>query len=75
MRGAAAPRVFELELLVKEQTTPAVYETIEENNIVYVTVPGGCTDKLQPLDLSVNRSAKCYLRDMFSARHADARCK
>ena len=55
----------------KGQTTPAVYEALEENKIVYVTVPGGCTDKLQPLDLSVNRSAKCYLRDKFSAWYAD----
>ena len=29
----------------KGQTTAAVYSLLEENGIVYVTIPNGCTDK------------------------------
>ena len=37
----------------KGQTTATVYNLLEENDIVYVTIPNGCTDKLQPLDCSL----------------------
>ena len=43
---------------------------MEENNI-YVHVPGGCTDRLQPLDLSVNKSVKSFLREKLSLWYAD----
>ena len=36
------------------------------NKILVVKVPVGCTDELQPLDLSVNKSCKSFLRDKFS---------
>ena len=55
----------------KGQTTTAVHDLLEENNIVYEHIPSGCTDKLQPLDLSVNKSAKSYLRDKFSTWYAE----
>ena len=55
----------------KGQTTAAVYSLLEENGIVYVTIPNGCTDKLQPLDVSVNKSAKSYLREKFSTWYAE----
>ena len=55
----------------KVQTTAAVYSLLEENGIVYVTIPNGCTDKLQPLDVSVNKSAKSYLREKFSTWYAE----
>ena len=55
----------------KGQTTAAVCNLLEENDIVYVTIPNGCTDKLQPLDVSVNRSAKSYLRDKFSTWYVE----
>ena len=37
----------------RRQTTAAVYNLLEENNIVYEHIPNGCTDKLQPLDLYI----------------------
>ena len=40
------------------QTVPEVLELLEENHIFVVFVPSNCTDKLQPLDLSVNKPAK-----------------
>ena len=52
----------------KGQTTAAVYSLLEENGIAYVTIPNGCTDKLQPLDVSV---AKSYLRENFSTWYAE----
>lgn len=55
----------------KGQTTAAVFNLLEESNIVYEHIPNGCTDKLQPLDLSVNKSAKSYLREKFSTWYAE----
>ena len=49
----------------KGQCTAKVLELLEENNILFVTVPNNCTDRLQPLDLSVNKPAKDYVRAKF----------
>ena len=38
---------------------------LEENHILYVTVPNNCTDHLQPLDVSVSRSAKEFMQSKF----------
>lgn len=34
---------------------------LEENNIHVVKVPAICTDRLQPMDLSVNKSVKDFM--------------
>ena len=47
------------------QLTKSVTDALEEHNIQLVIVPAGCTDHLQPLDLSVNKSAKSFLRSQF----------
>lgn len=47
------------------QTTDAAFSRLEKNDIYYVIVPPNCTDKLQPLDLSVNKHAKAFLRNCF----------
>ena len=52
------------------QTVNEVYELFEENRIFVVLVPSNCTDKLQPLDLSVNKPAKDYLRKQFHTLYA-----
>ena len=49
----------------KGQCTEAVFNLLEENNILRVMVPPNCTDQLQPLDLSVNKAAKDYMRSRF----------
>ena len=52
------------------QTVNEVYELLEEYRIFVVLVPSNCTDKLQPMDLSVNKSAKDYLRKQFHTWYA-----
>ena len=44
------------------QGTENVLELLENNNIHIVIVAANCTDRLQPLDLSVNKPAKNFLR-------------
>ena len=43
---------------------------LEEHQLLSVKVPNGCTDELQPLDLSVNRSCKAFHRQKFSSWYA-----
>ena len=43
------------------QLTEAITKLLESNNIHCVLIPAKCTDKLQPLDLTVNRSTKAFL--------------
>ena len=38
---------------------------LKDHNILYVIVPNNCTDRLKPLDLSVNKAVKQYLRTQF----------
>ena len=53
------------------QTTSSVYELLEEAKVSYIYIPGGCTDTLQPLDLTVNRPAKSFLRENFSILYSN----
>lgn len=43
------------------QMTAPVQENLEDNKILVVVVCAGTTDKLQPLDLTVNKAAKDFL--------------
>ena len=40
------------------QWTQEMFQLLQETNIMYVLVPSNCTDKCQPLDLSVNKTFK-----------------
>jgi len=40
---------------------------MSENNNTVVLVPANCTDRLQPLDVSVNKAVKIQLRAEFQA--------
>ena len=53
------------------QTTEEIKDLLESNHIFCVFVPAQCTDRLQPLDISVNKAAKDHLREQFWAWYAD----
>lgn len=55
----------------KGQCTDDVLKLVVDNNIEYVIVPANCTDRLQPLDVSVNKPAKEFLRRKFQEWFAD----
>jgi len=46
----------------KGQVTLAVSALLEENNIHVCLLPPNTTNKLQPMDLTVNKSARIFLR-------------
>ena len=49
----------------KGQLTADVTAALERHNIQSLLIPATCTDRLQPLDISVNKSAKVFLRSQF----------
>ena len=49
----------------KGQITPSVVSLLEDNNILVCYIPPNTTDKLQPLDISVNKLAKDFLKQKF----------
>ena len=52
------------------QCTEDLFQILDDNVINFVIVPANCTDRLQPLDLSVNKAAKTFLRDQFQDWYA-----
>ena len=52
------------------QQTETILLLLEENHIYVVNVPANCTDRLQPMDLSVNKAAKEFMRSRFSEWYA-----
>ncbi len=57
--------------MFKGQCTPAILELLEENHVDIVFVPANGTDRLQPLDISVNKAAKNFMRDQFQRWYAE----
>ena len=55
----------------KGQTTQKVLNVLEENHLMYILVPANCTDRLQPLDISVNQAAKQFMHAKFEGWYAD----
>lgn len=55
----------------KGQLTEKVIDCLEKHNIQSVLVPANCTDRLQPLDISVNKAAKAFLRSQFQEWYAN----
>ena len=50
----------------KGQTTERIYQLLEANNVYTISVPANCTDKLQPMDLSVNKTLKDFMKKEFN---------
>ena len=49
----------------KGQVTDAVTSLLESNNIHVYLLPSNTTDRLQPMDLTVNKPAKAFLKGRF----------
>ena len=54
----------------KGQTTPAIFSILRSHNIIAVQVPPNCTDKLQPLDVSLNEPVKDEMKKRFQMWYA-----
>ena len=52
------------------QCTETLLKMIDDNNINTVIIPANCTNRLQPLDLSVNKAVKNFLRKKFQDWYA-----
>ena len=50
----------------KGQITDQIVQLLSDNNVHVVLIPPNCTDQFQPMDLSVNKPAKEFLRSKFS---------
>ena len=52
------------------QCTEKILKLLDANNINCAIIPANCTDQLQPMDLSVNKCVKDYLRTQFQEWYA-----
>ena len=55
----------------KGQTTPGFLKVLEENNILVVEIPPSYTDRLQPLDLAVNKPLKDQMKRHFQQWYSE----
>ena len=55
----------------KGQVTPIMNELLEQHNIHSCLLPSNITDHLQPMDFSVNKPAKAFLRGEFQKWYSD----
>ena len=53
------------------QTTGEIKKLLAANNILTVQIPPNCTDKLQPMDVAVNKPMKEELRRKFQLWYAN----
>jgi len=51
-----------------------VLGVLRDNNILMALVPTNCTDRLQPLDVSANKSVKEFLGGKFHKWYAGKVC-
>ena len=51
--------------------TDTLITKLQDNNIRYCKVPAACTDRLQPLDLSLNKEYKNALKNKYNKWYAD----
>ena len=58
----------------KAQCTSSILTFLDNHNINVVLIPANCTDRLQPLDLSINKAAKEFLRTEFKEWYAQELC-
>ena len=54
----------------KGQVTERVLKTLDNDNILICLLPANTTDRLQPLDVYVNKPAKTFLKGKFEEWYA-----
>ena len=59
------PALLILDVFSGQMTTP-VTDKLAENHIKYVKVPANMANLFQPLDLTINRSAKAFMKKNFT---------
>ena len=57
------------------QCTDDFLAKLEAHHVLVAVVPANCTDRLQPLDISVNKAAKEFLRGQFQERYSEQICQ
>ena len=67
-KNAKALLIFEI---FKDQTASAVNKLLRKKDIVVIHVPNNHTNLSQPLDISVNKSPKCYLSSRYQDWYAE----
>ena len=55
----------------KGQTTDGICQILSDNHISFVLIPANCIDKLQPLDIAINKP----LKDGFKAEFSKLVCR
>ena len=58
----------------KGQCTKSLLKLLDENNVSVVLIPPNCTDRLQPLNVSMNKSAKEFFQRKFHVWYAENFC-
>ena len=59
----------------KGQCTEEVLQLLLDSNILYIFIPANSTDKLQPLDFSVNKPAKDFMKLKLQDWYGSVICK
>ena len=52
------------------QTTANILSHLRKNNIIPIQLPANCTDRLQPLDVSINKPMKDHIKSQFQQWYA-----
>ena len=56
-------------------TEKEMFQLLEDNNVQIAMVPPNCMDHLQPMDVSVNKAVKNFLRQQYQMWYADQVCE
>ena len=52
-----------------------IFALLEDNHVLVAVAPANCTDRLQPLDVSINKAAKEFLRGQFQEWYSEQICR
>ena len=67
-KNAKALLIFDV---FKGQTMSAVKDLLKKNDIIAIHIPNNHTNLFQPLDISVNKSIKCFIADKYQDWYAE----